>query len=109
MVTIDYTVGGNVITVAFTLQKERETDVRYTITFEIDNTKIAAYELQYNVIHHFKINETIVSLERLLGKGFVSITEIADDLANTVAPSDYQDFVTLIIEPMTFKYDTFGV
>jgi len=109
MVTIDYTVGGNVITISFTLQKERVTDVRYTITFEIDDSKLAAYETQYSVIHAFKINETEVSLERLLGKQFISITEISDSIGNTKNIADYSDFITQIVEPMTFKYDTFGV
>ena len=108
MVMIDYTVGSSQITVAFTLQKERETDVRYTLTFTVDDSKIADQETQYYYIHNFKLNDHQVSLERLLGKGFISITEISDNIGNTSNPSDYADFITLIVEPKAFILDTFS-
>lgn len=106
MVSIDYTLGTNLLGVSFTLEKQRPVDVRYTIIFSVDDAKLANYALQYNLIHNFTVNSTIVSIQRLLGKGFLTITEISDSLSNTFTLSTFTDFVTLIIEPMALIRDT---
>jgi len=106
LVSIDYTLGTNLLGVSFTLEKNRPVNVRYTFIFSVDNTKLASYALQYKIMHDFNVNNTRVSLQRLMGKGFITVTEISDSLGNTFTLSTFTDFVTLILEPQALKYDT---
>lgn len=82
---------------------------KYRIDFVIDDVKIADYAKIQEKFHCFTINNTVITLHKLILKQIIRIEKLTDLISNQeISYTNLSDFITDIIEPETFSRNIFN-